>query len=36
MKAFHMSEVAYKEFLKFLSESNVQSKTIRINLAGHG
>lgn len=36
MKAFQMSEVAYKEFLKFLEESNVDSKSIRINLAGHG
>lgn len=36
MKAFQMSEVAYKEFLKFLEDSNVPSKSIRINLSGHG
>ncbi|MEW9095841.1 MAG: HesB-like protein [Clostridiaceae bacterium] len=36
MKAFSMSEIAYKEFLKFLEQNNVPSKSIRINLAGHG
>ena len=36
MNFVNMSELAYKEFEKFLEENNVTSDEIRINLAGNG
>jgi Fe-S cluster assembly iron-binding protein IscA len=36
MSAVQMSDVAYEDFIKLLQENNIDSKTIRIYVAGMG
>ena len=36
MEAVKMSEVCYNEFVKYLDENKIDSKTLRVFLAGQG
>ena len=36
MSAVKMSELAYNEFVNYLKESNVDTDTLRVFLAGQG